>query len=317
MTYEWQGANVDVSGNDYGRFTFIDNLTNFPSIDPLSTGTLLPTFAFSRYSSEGYNANATYFTFFSQSSDISNTILEIIDISSQDLVSSWRLGNQITNDWQQNNPPYTYPNQLALVSVLQQPTKLVGLDISSGPATLTVGKTYGIHLYKIGAAASGGGGDGAQGPQGLIGPEGGPPGPQGYQGFTGPEGGPPGPQGYQGVTGPNGGIGPQGDPGMPSASEGTFTIYDVSFSAATGNRYGVNTLINGAITATLPSSSMPGGAIFFADAGRNFNNASLTIIPDPTAFPTQNINGGSSLVLGTQGQSVGVFFVAPVSWVSY
>ena len=139
-------------------------------------------------------------------------------------------------------------------------------------------------MYKVNAAGSGGGG--------------------GSQGYQGP----------QGDIGPQGNNGPQGIDGEQPFET---TIYDISFSAAAGYRYLIDTSINGAITATLPEFPSIGQAVYFVDAGRNFGTAALTIETDPGAGTTQYINGGASVTVNTTGKSVGAVFIGSNKWITY
>jgi hypothetical protein len=273
LTFQWLGTDQDVSNNQVGKFTYITDVTNYPTIDPSTASMFNNSFAFSRYTADNKNSNSNYFPVFNIAGDICNTIMEIIDMTDNTIISVWRLGGLISNNHIQS-APYPDPNQFTEITIIGQPTRILGLDVV-GIGGLFPGKTYGIHLYKVNSTSGGGGG--SQGPQGY-----------------------------------------QGDSQAQDAEQSfSNTIYDISFSAATGNRYIVDTSANGPLTATLPEFPNIGNAAFFVDGGRSFGINNFTVQTDPNAGTPQTINNAPFVTVSTTGQSIGTVYIGNNKWITY
>jgi hypothetical protein len=95
------------------------------------------------------------------------------------------------------------------------------------------------------------------------------------------------------------------------AAEASFTIQSADFTAAAGNRYGVDTT-SGAVTATLPATPASGAAVFFADAGGAYATNNLVI--DPNGQTIMGVSG--SMTVSTNNQSVGLFYNG-TTWRTY
>jgi hypothetical protein len=88
-------------------------------------------------------------------------------------------------------------------------------------------------------------------------------------------------------------------------AEPGFTLQAGSFAAVAGGRYGVDTYsADGPVTATLPTTPNNGDAVYFADAGGYTENGALTI----DAGTNSIMDGGSTLVVSTSNQCVGLFW---------
>ena len=96
-----------------------------------------------------------------------------------------------------------------------------------------------------------------------------------------------------------------------TSTEVSFNIETSNFNAAIGNRYGVNTT-GGAVTATLPLIPIPGGAIFFADAGGAFATNNLIINPNGRTI----MGTSGNMTVSTNNQSFGLFYNG-TTWRTY
>jgi hypothetical protein len=94
---------------------------------------------------------------------------------------------------------------------------------------------------------------------------------------------------------------------LTSYYESSFEIKTANFEALANRRYGVSTA-SGAVTANLPAAPTAGAAIFFADAGGQYAVNPFTISGNGATITDSTNSAASTLVINTNGDSVGLFY---------